>query len=280
MAQSILIAIGGPKNITTYEHCVTRLRLTLEDPDIINEDKVKSAGASGIIRPSKKACQIVIGTDVQFVYDEFEQLLELYEKTKKLKSVEDKKDKQLIIKSKNIYLKDGFCEASISVENGVISSVCNNKLFFNQDTIDYKDFYIIPGLIDIHSHGCNGHDFCEGTKAALDLITQYQIQHGVTSFCPTTMTFTEEILVPIMQNAANYKNDDTCEIVGINMEGPFISKDKIGAQNPDYVQAPDFDMLERLQESANGLIKLVDIAPEIDGAVDFIRKAKDKYIIS
>lgn len=93
MAQMILIAIGGPKNIKTYEHCVTRLRLTLENPDIVDENKVMSAGASGIIRPSKKACQIVIGTDVQFVYDEFEQLLEVFEETQEAITEEAKEDK-------------------------------------------------------------------------------------------------------------------------------------------------------------------------------------------
>ena len=76
MAEALLKAVGGKENIESYEHCITRLRLVLKDAKLVDEDEVMKTGASGIIRPAKNACQIVIGTKVQFVYDEFEKLIE------------------------------------------------------------------------------------------------------------------------------------------------------------------------------------------------------------
>ena len=76
MAEALLQAVGGKENIESAEHCITRLRLVLKDAKIVDEDKVMKCGASGIVRPTKNACQIVIGTKVQFVYDEFEKLLD------------------------------------------------------------------------------------------------------------------------------------------------------------------------------------------------------------
>ena len=97
-------------------------------------------------------------------------------------------------------------------------------------------------------------------------MAEYQLHNGVTTICPASMTFSEEQLTEIFKNAANYKNDEGASLVGINMEGPFISMEKKGAQNGEYIHKPDADMFERLQTAANGLIKLCDIAPEVDGA--------------
>lgn len=187
----------------------------------------------------------------------------------------------MIIKSKNIFIYDGFYDASIEVKNELITSVVyDDSLLIDNDVVEYNDCFIVPGLIDIHTHGCNGYDFCEGSIKALDAISSYQLKSGITSFCPTTMTYSEDILAPIMRVASTYKNDFGSEIVGINMEGPFISREKLGAQNPKYIQKPNIDMLKRLQNSANGLIKLVDIAPELDNSIDFIKACHNDYVIS
>ncbi len=136
--------------------------------------------------------------------------------------------------------------------------------------IDAEGLYVIPGLIDIHFHGCKGHDFCEGTQEAFRAIRDYEASIGVTTICPTTMTLPESNLLSIMREAKNFG-----ELAGIYLEGPFISRSKVGAQNPDYVHKPDVEMLRRLQEASGGLIRIAAIAPEIEGAMEFIDEAKN-----
>ena len=138
--------------------------------------------------------------------------------------------------------------------------------------IDATDCYVIPGLIDIHLHGCAGYDFCDGTKESLSQMAAYELQNGITSFCPTSMTLPEETLARIFANAALYaeQNETGARMFGIRMEGPFISDEKKGAQNGSFIHKPDIEMFMRLQEKAKQRIKLVDIAPEVEGAMECI----------
>jgi len=147
-------------------------------------------------------------------------------------------------------------------------------------TIDGEGCYVIPGLVDIHFHGCNGHDFCEGTFEAMEKIVQYELSQGITSICPATMTFDEEKLSQICAQAARFQSNNSASLCGINMEGPFISEEKKGAQNAQYIRKPDVEMFRRLQNHAEGLIKLVDLACESEGAMDFIKELKDEVRIS
>ena len=146
--------------------------------------------------------------------------------------------------------------------------------------IDVSGHYLIPGLTDIHFHGCKGHDFCEGSVEVIQAMADYEESRGVTAICPATMTYPEEKLTGIMRAAREFPNESGAALVGINMEGPFISFEKKGAQNPDYIEEPDADMFERLQEASGGLIKLVALAPEVNGAEEFIKREKDKVVIS
>ena len=148
------------------------------------------------------------------------------------------------------------------------------------ETIDASGLYVIPGLTDIHFHGCVGYDFCDGTKEALQNMAEYQLKSGITTICPASMTFSEEQLTEIFANAASYSGENGATLVGINMEGPFISMEKKGAQNGAYIHRPDAEMFFRLQDAAKGLVKLVDIAPEVDGAMECIEQIKDKVRVS
>ena len=187
----------------------------------------------------------------------------------------------MILSNVNIFSRDCVFEnGAVEVEDGRIKQLIFDGQNVSGDVIDCKGQYLIPGLIDIHSHGCDGHDFCEGTKDAFDAITNYEIKNGVTSICPATMTYPDEKLLPVMEAVSTYENDKGAEILGINMEGPFISKDKVGAQNPKYVQKPNIDLLNKLNKASNNKIKLVDIAPEVEGAFDFIKKAAKEFVIS
>ena len=143
------------------------------------------------------------------------------------------------------------------------------------EIIEAENFYAVPGLVDIHFHGCNGHDFCEGTHEAFRKIIDYENSIGVTTICPATMTLPEEKLISIMNAAKNFHG-----IAGIYLEGPFISKNKLGAQNPAYVAKPDAKMFECLQKASGNLIKIAAIAPEVEGAFEFIDNAKNSVRLS
>ncbi len=166
----------------------------------------------------------------------------------------------------------GFTRETLYTEGGRFS------LSSSEDTIlDAENCYVIPGLVDIHFHGCAGHDFSDASPDGLDAMAAYQISQGVTSICPASMTLAPETLQDICRCTSDFSRKDNIGIsrlVGINLEGPFISNAKRGAQNPDYIRQADFALLGQLQECAGGLVKLVTLAPETPGALDFIRQAK------
>ncbi|MEA5021122.1 MAG: N-acetylglucosamine-6-phosphate deacetylase [Gordonibacter sp.] len=179
-----------------------------------------------------------------------------------------------VFDGKNFTARDLFINQDKFVE--VIGAVS-----IDGEIIDAAGCYVIPGLVDVHFHGCCGADLCDGTDEALSTIARHEAQRGVTSICPATMTYPETTLAHILSVAsAHHPADDEARLVGINMEGPFISPNKIGAQNPAYVQVPDVGMMCRLQEAARGLVKLVDIAPEAEGALEFIDEMAGKVRVS
>ena len=149
-----------------------------------------------------------------------------------------------------------------------------------EEVLDAEGLYALPGLVDIHFHGAMGKDFCDGTEEAIQALADFEASKGVLAICPATMTYPEEILNKVMDAAAAHKNGKGADLVGINMEGPFISPKKVGAQNPEYVQGADAAMFRRLQKRANGLIKLVDVAPEEPGNLDFIKECHNEVRIS
>lgn len=149
------------------------------------------------------------------------------------------------------------------------------------DVLDATDLYAIPGLIDVHFHGCMGHDFSDGTPEALEAITTYQAAHGVTSICPATMTLPkEDLLKACTVGAAFEPEENQSNLIGIHLEGPFLSADKLGAQNPEYIHTADVAMYRELQEASEDLVRIVSIAPETEGAMDFIQKVSDEVSCS
>ena len=171
-----------------------------------------------------------------------------------------------------------FAKGDIVIRGGRIAFGAAPQL--DEEIIDAEGLYALPGLLDLHFHGAVGHDFCDASAEAIQALADFEASKGVLAICPATMTYSEEILGGIMDAAAAHKNGRGADLVGINMEGPFISPDKIGAQNPKYLHKADVDMFRRLQERAGGLIKLVDMAPEEDGALDFIARCRGEVRIS
>lgn len=148
------------------------------------------------------------------------------------------------------------------------------------ETIEAEGLYAIPGLTDIHFHGCVGYDFCDGTTEATRAIANYESSCGVTNISPATMTLGHEELTKIFTNAAAYENNEGASLVGINMEGPYLNREKKGAQNGAYLKQPDLEHFRTMQDLSGGLIKLVAIAPEEEGAMEFISTVKDEVVVS
>ena len=187
----------------------------------------------------------------------------------------------MIIKNGMVFSENAkFNEKELWISGDKIVNQEETANIMEDELIDATGCYVIPGLIDIHFHGCVGYDFCDGTKEAIEKMAEYQLANGITTICPASMTFSEEQLTDIFENAARYNGEQGASLVGINMEGPFISLEKKGAQNPEYIHKPDAEMFYRLQKAANGLIKLVDIAPEVDGAMECIEIIKDDVRVS
>ena len=181
----------------------------------------------------------------------------------------------MVISNGIVFSEDGkFSKRNLYLEADKIVANCEGEV------LDATDLYVIPGLTDIHFHGCVGYDFCDGTPEAIAHMAEYQLANGITTICPASMTFSEETLAGIFTNAKEYKNEKGATLVGINMEGPFISMEKKGAQNGAFIHKPDADMFMRLQEKAGGLIKLCDIAPEVEGAMECIEAIADKVRVS
>lgn len=163
------------------------------------------------------------------------------------------------------------------------NKIASEQEFDEKETdqvVDVTDCYVIPGLIDIHFHGCKKVDFCDGTKEVFETIAEYQASQGVTAICPATMTFSREKLESIFQKVREYPNEKGAILCGVNMEGPYISYKKKGAQNGQYIRVASVEEFNKLQELSGNMIKLVDIAPEIDGAMEFIQEAKKSTNIS
>lgn len=183
----------------------------------------------------------------------------------------------MIIKNVKVFTEEKkFIDGTICIRDGLFT----DESLQDDVVIDGEGCYAIPGLVDVHFHGCVGHDFCDGTAEAIEKLAEYEASQGITTIVPATMTLSEEELLQIMSNAATYENKKGAVLAGINMEGPFISEAKKGAQAATFIRKPDIAMFRKLQEAAGGLIKLVDIAPEEDGAMEFIQELKDEVHIS
>lgn len=165
--------------------------------------------------------------------------------------------------------KEGFVARDFCVKDGLIAEDALGP-------ISAHGCYVIPGLTDLHFHGCVGEDFSDATPDGLQKMADYELSRGITQICPAGMTLGEDQLTKICQNAAAHreKNSGGAELVGLHLEGPFLSMAKKGAQNAAYIHDPDPAMLHRLQEAAGGLVKLVTLAPEQPGSLEFIQSAR------
>ena len=183
----------------------------------------------------------------------------------------------MIIKNGALFCDDGiFRQIDIEIINGTVAAFGSGLTIGGQESIDAGGCFVIPGLIDIHTHGALGADFCDGTPEAIERIAQFLLNQGVTGFLGTSMALSEESLGNIFRNARPFVGkfvQGQAVLHGINMEGPFFNKEKRGAQNEKYITRADFDLFTRLNELSGGGIRTVAVAPEPEGNLEFISKA-------
>ena len=174
-------------------------------------------------------------------------------------------------------LHEGFVRRDVCFDGRLLSSSSADG-----KTYDASGCYVIPGLTDLHFHGCMGKDFSDADPEGLEIMAKYELSQGVTQICPAGMTLLEEQLTKVCQVAAAHRdaNKPGAELCGINLEGPFLSTAKKGAQKADWIHAPDVDMFRRLMAASKGLVKLVSIAPEEPGAMEFIEAVEGEVTVS
>ena len=155
-----------------------------------------------------------------------------------------------------------------------------------EEVYDASGCILIPGLVDLHFHGCMGHDLCDHESETLRFIAAYELQHGITAICPATMTLPLEELSLILKSAKAYACEKpSCgvpgaDLLGVHLEGPFVSPARKGAQNPAYLKEPDPAFFYNLKAICPELVKIMTLAPELPGAMDLIRRASKDTLIS
>ncbi len=188
----------------------------------------------------------------------------------------------MFYKNARIYCSDfRFRIGAFEVTDGVFGQILPDTV--PEDAVDLHGATVIPGLVEVHSHGAMDADFSDGDYDGLKKMAAFYASVGVTSFAPASMTLPYEVLSKAYANAARLQKEapaGCAHLRGIHMEGPFFSYKKRGAQNPAYLKDPDFEGFRKLWEDCGGLIKIVDVAPELPGAAEFTAKAKEYATVS
>ena len=186
-------------------------------------------------------------------------------------------------KNVNVYVEGkGIVKTSIGFDNGVITCLKNNRKIEVIDNLT-DDMIVVPGFIDQHIHGASGFDAMDGTLDALSGIAEALPKEGTTAFLATTMTQSPENINKALSTVKEYKDlnkAEGAEILGVHLEGPFISKSHIGAQPLEYVAEPLVDIFKGYQEVSGNTIKLVSLAPEVEGAEELIKYLKSQNIVA
>ena len=180
-----------------------------------------------------------------------------------------------------IFVDNEFRMGAFEVVDGKFGAILPENV--PADAIDLGGATVIPGLIEVHSHGAVGFDFSDGSYEGLVEIAKFYLSCGVTSFAPASMTLPYDVLEKAFATAKRIVEEQPANcsrLRGIQMEGPYFSYAKRGAQNADYLKAPDFEGFKALYEGCNGLVRIVDIAPELPGAEDFVRQASKLCTVS
>lgn len=175
-----------------------------------------------------------------------------------------------------------FEAADIFFEEGRIVNIAPPDKSARQNGIDADGGFVIPGLIDIHTHGAKGYDFSDADGDSLEILLRYYLKNGVTSVLGTSLAYPPNQLYDIVEVMQSYYKKEGYGAVlrGIHMEGPFLNGKRRGAQNLNYLQNPDYEIYKNMQHRAEGNVKIFTIAPEMPGAMELIKKARQNCFLS
>jgi len=177
----------------------------------------------------------------------------------------------MIISSTRVFINDEFIKANINIEYSKIKSI--DEYDPSISDIDYKDNMILPGFYDVHCHGYGGYDTNEADEERFKMWLKEIVKEGVCGLCPTTITQSHEILSNALKCVAkvNKQEYDGARILGIHLEGPYISKEYKGAQPEEYIVKPNVEEFKEYQKDADGLIKIITLAPEEDDDLRLVK---------
>ena len=187
----------------------------------------------------------------------------------------------MLYKNGYIFVDGRFCHGSFRTEGDRFTEIL--PCVPAEEGIDLQGAYVIPGLVDVHNHGNSGADFSDGDYEGLVAMAKYLAKNGITSFAPASMTLPYEVLAKAFATGAKLRDEkpDGCaRIMGIQMEGPFFSEKRKGAQNGAYLRDPDFATFKQLYDGCGGLVRIADLAPERPGSVEFTREAAKLCTVS
>lgn len=185
------------------------------------------------------------------------------------------------LKNVKVYIKNvGIVKTNIGIENGRIAYIGNEE---NIEPIFETDGIVVPGFIDEHIHGAGGADAMDGTVEALQTISEFLAREGTTGFLATTMTQSPENItnalkaVKKVREKGEYKGT---EVLGVHLEGPFISPKHVGAQPLEYVATPDAELFDKYNEASGNSIKIVTLAPEVEGGLGLVKHLSNIGVVA
>jgi len=168
-------------------------------------------------------------------------------------------------------------EGTVVIEDGIIVYVGPKDGAPEVGPVfDAQGAYVTPGLIDIHVHGAGGGDVMDGTVESLEKMSETFSRYGTTAFLPATVTASQSELRRIAGAVKRAAQEGTsgAQVMGLHLEGPFINEEKKGAQNPKYIRPASLEELKEIQGELGPLLKLVTLAPEVEGALSAIRQLR------
>lgn len=185
------------------------------------------------------------------------------------------------LKNVKVYIKNvGIVKTNIGIENGRIAYIGNEE---NIEPIFETDGIVVPGFIDEHIHGAGGADAMDGTVESLQTISEFLAREGTTGFLATTMTQSPENItnalkaVKKVREKGEYKG---AEVLGVHLEGPFISPKHVGAQPLEYVATPDAELFDKYNEASGNSIKIVTLAPEVEGGLGLVKHLSNIGVVA
>ena len=188
----------------------------------------------------------------------------------------------MVIKNGLVFGADcAFSARDVFIKNETIAEAPGRPAV-DDEVIDAGGDYVLPGFVDIHTHGAMGHDVCDAAPAGIEAMLYYYGSLGVTSVVFATTSYPESVIAATVRAALPYfdKTGYGAVLRGLNLEGPFLCENKRGAQNPDYLALPDQGFFKRIIDISEGYIRLIDIAPELPGAAELIKAACKKCAVS